>query len=311
MEPTSDQLRVLAGSLTQLRAATDPTSRVQAVRSATRAVQGLTGEDRQLLVERLLAHGAPVAASAVSRHLDEVEVPPAAQTAIAQDLLGLAPVEVARVAEELLDAMTSEPAPAAPAPDPTWPPPAVAPARSAAPVAAPASPEPAEPPTPPPLPRRSPAPRPRTRVLAGATPAIPVARASGPRAGSRPAADRWTRLAAELAAAGDVRARRDLLAGVSPVVPADLLALLLGSVPDGWQRRMALRHLVAGPGIDGVVPAGTLATFGRDTDRFAAAALLVRAGLLEVDDLDGTLLGPQLVRLRRRALHRTPTALLR
>ncbi|MFU8839363.1 MAG: hypothetical protein ACNA8R_01420 [Nitriliruptoraceae bacterium] len=310
MEPTSDQLRVLAGALTQLRAASEPSSRVQAVRTATRAVQGLTGQDRQLLVERLLAHGAPVAASTVARHLEDLEVPPAAQTAIAQDLLGLAPAEVARVAEELLDASSPQPAPAPSPPDPARPPPTTTgrPDRAPSAVRSPVAEDPAGPPAPP-VPRSSPRPRPRTRVLARATPATPEASAARPAA--RAPADRWMRLAAEVAAAGDVRARRDVLAGVSGPVPADRLAALLASVPDGWQRRMALRHLLTGPGIAGTIPPPALAVFDRDGDRFAAAALLLRAGLLPPDGLDAVLPAAQVARLRRRAGLRASSTLLR
>jgi hypothetical protein len=314
MEPTEDQVRVLAAALTRLRTASDPTSRVQAVRTATRAVQGLAAEDRQLLVERLLAHGAPVAASAVARHLDDAEVPPVAQTAIAQDLLGLAPIEVARIAEELGEVSPAAPAGAGTAPDPSWPPPtvpspsagadAVAPAR-------PAAPEPVRPPTPPPLPRSRSTPRPRTPVLARAPQPAPTARAPASRPVGRSDGDRWSRLAAELADAGDVRARRDVVAALSTPVPSDRLAPLLERVPAGWQRRMVLRRLLTGPGIDGVVPVGTLRVFDRDGDRSAAAALLVRAGLVEVEDLVDTLDGRSLARLRRRAGPPTQGSLLR
>lgn len=327
MEPTTDQVQVLAGALTQLRSATAPAARVQAVRTATRAVQGLAAEDRQVLVERLLSHGAPVAAGAVSRHLDDVEVPAGAQTEIAQDLLGLAPVEVARIAEELLAAASVAAPPTVQTPvDPTWPPPTRPTTTASRPATGSGSPAPtpstaradggeaaagsAEPPAPPPLPRTtrtrpSMAPGLRSPVLRQADPARRDAPQLLRRAVTGSRTDRWARLAAELEAAGRGRARRDLLAAVPGAVPADRLPELLAAVPAGWQRRMALRHLVTGPGIDGGVPLAVLDTFSRDGDRFAAAALLVRAGHLAAEEASLALPEPLAGRLFRR---RTPVA---
>ncbi|MFP4149963.1 MAG: hypothetical protein ACLFUG_11625, partial [Nitriliruptoraceae bacterium] len=79
MADAADEVRVLARALQHLRTSSAPAARVQAVRTATRAIQGLSAEDRQVLLERLLAHGAPAAAGALARHLDDVEVPLAAQ----------------------------------------------------------------------------------------------------------------------------------------------------------------------------------------------------------------------------------------
>lgn len=331
MEPTADQVRVLAGALNQLRSASTPTARVQAVRTATRAVQGLAVEDRQVLLERLLAHGAPVAAGAVSRHLEDVEVPPAAQTAIAQDLLGLAPVEAARIAEELLaasptaSARVSEPAWAPPSspPDPDLPPPVADPVTRGASVSTPASDaarstssDPGGPATPPPLPRStasrtwSPATRsPATRSPLRHRSPVPARQGSGPAPSRvptrRPARsldpDRWSDLATALADAPDARARRDLLALIEVPLPGDRLPSLLAAVPPGWQQRMVLRHLLVGPGIDGLVPGAVLEVLERDGDRFAVAARLARAGLAEVDTLAVALPDRLASRLRRRA----------
>jgi hypothetical protein len=101
--------------------------------------------------------------------------------------------------------------------------------------------------------------------------------------------DRWSDLATALADAPDARARRDLLALVDVPLPGDRLASLLAAVPPGWQRRMVLRHLLAGAGVDGPVPEAVLEVLERDGDRFAVAAQLARAGLAEVDSLAAVL----------------------
>ena len=119
-----------------------------------------------------------------------------------------------------------------------------------------------------------------------------------PRPPLRPrGADRWDRLAADLGGAVDARARRDLLVELAVPVPGVRLASLLARVPVGWQQRMVLRNLLAGPGIHGQVPTAVLEVLGRDADRFAVAARLDRAGLADRDELAAVLPDRQAARL--------------
>lgn len=85
-----------------------------------------------------------------------------------------------------------------------------------------------------------------------------------------------------------------------PLAAASLLSLL-EALPDGWQRRTALRRLIEAGSLHDVDADAIVRTFGRGADRFAVAARLVDAGLAEVEVVTGALPVRAAARLRRRA----------
>lgn len=85
-----------------------------------------------------------------------------------------------------------------------------------------------------------------------------------------------------------------------PLAAASLLSLL-EALPDGWQRRTALRRLIDAGNLHDVDADAIVRTFGRGADRFAVAARLVDAGLAEVEVVTDALPVRAAARLRRRA----------
>ncbi|MFP4149008.1 MAG: hypothetical protein ACLFV0_05925, partial [Nitriliruptoraceae bacterium] len=90
-------------------------------------------------------------------------------------------------------------------------------------------------------------------------------------------------------------------AAVAAPVPGHRLPALLAATPPGWQQRVLVRHLLAGPGVTAPVPVEVLEVLPRAGDRFAIAARLTRLGLLDPTALEGALPATDLDRLYRRA----------
>lgn len=77
---------------------------------------------------------------------------------------------------------------------------------------------------------------------------------------------------------------------------------MLRAFPDGWQRRTALRRLVAAPGVAlGADALAVVEAFARAADRFAVAAQLVRAGGVSAEQVLPALGARPGLRLRARA----------
>jgi hypothetical protein len=304
MSTVPQQLEDVATAIEQLRTATDPVARVQAVRAAADAVGGLSQADRQRLAHGLLAHGAPVA----GRVLDEYDggrVPPDVLLAVAQDLLALAPIETERLAGELRDAATGRGD--TPGRRPTARPAAVPERAIPSPVATRAS-EPAggtsaaTAAAPPPVPAAA-----RRRTLqtvgarAAATVADPALAVSSWRAAVRPAPSPADRVRAQ----SGVRARLEHLTALTVGggrLDGPAMLDLLRAFPDGWQRRAALRRLIADPGVDlGSDAAAVVELFERDGDRFAAAARLVRGAGVGIEQVQPALAPAAAERLQARS----------
>jgi hypothetical protein len=313
MSTVPQQLEDVATAIEQLRTATDPVARVQAVRAAADAVGGLSQADRQRLAHGLLAHGAPVA----GRVLDEYDggrVPPDVLLAVAQDLLALAPIETERIAGELRDAARFEAAtgrgdtpgrrpaarPAAvterervvPVPVATGASERVGETNTSTPVVA----------APPPVPETA---RRRSLREAGARARTTVADPAFAVSSWRAAVRRPPSLADRVRAQPGARARLDYLtvltAGGTPLDGPAVLELLQ-AFPDGWQRRAALRRLIAGPDADlGSNPVAVVELFEREGDRFAVAARLVRDAGVGADRVQPALTPAAAERLQARS----------
>ncbi len=315
----SSELETAAGAISELRKARDPAGRVAAVSRAVNALQGLREADRESLVEALLAHGAPEAGRLLTQRPDGV-LSAEDVTLVAQDLLGLGPDQAARLADRLEAAMTVGPTLAGAASgrhtsegDPT-------PSGAAAP---PSGPDTASGPPPVPAAARwgaAGASRPAgSGPTAGSvSPAVSARRASpgsvGP-AARQAGEGRENRVGAASDPVGEAlveqlvreprpRARRHAVAATSGVRPlaVDTLLEVLAGIPEGWQRRVALRRVL------GTVPVvldarahELLDLFPGPVDRFTAAALLVRCGLAPAEGLTGRLEPGHASRLDARA----------
>jgi hypothetical protein len=311
MSTVPQQLQDVAASIEQLRTATDPVARVQAVRAAADAVGGLGQADRQLLARGLLAHGAPVAGRVLHEY-DGGRVPPEVLLAVAQDLLALAPIETARLTDELRDAALIEAAtdrngtpehrravgPAAvpervvPVPVATGASERVGETNTSTPVVA----------APPPVPETA---RRRSLREAGARARTTVADPAFAVSSWRAAVRRPPSLADRVRAQPGARARLDYLtvltAGGTPLDGPAVLELLQ-AFPDGWQRRAALRRLIAGPDADlGSNPVAVVELFEGEGDRFAVAARLVRDAGVGADRVQPALTPAAAERLQARS----------
>jgi hypothetical protein len=311
MSTVPQQLEDVATAIEQLRTATDPIGRVQAVRAAAAAVGGLTQADRQLLAQGLRAHGAPVA----GRVLDEYDggrVPPDVLLAVAQDLLALAPIETERLADELRDAARFEAttdgsespghrpavAPAAvlerpvPSPVATGASEPIGAGGTSAPAAA----------APPPVPASA---RRRSLRAVGARAAATVSDPAFAVSSWRSAVRRTPSLADRVRAQSGVRARLEHLTALTAGgerLDGPAVLELLQAFPAGWQRRAALRRLIASPGTDlGTDAVAVVGLFERDGDRFAVAARLVRDAGVEIEQLQPALAPAAAERLQARS----------
>lgn len=301
MDTVSRQLEVVASAIAELRGARGPAGRVDAVRRASGALQGLTDSDRQLVAEGLLAHGAPAAGRLLAQRADG-RLPPDDVVAVAQDLLALAPVQVAQLADQLQEEVAAGPAAARTATEPAAG--DATPSREAA-TSAPTGTRTADGPPPVPATARRAAGRVPTSRRSGPTTAssspAPAGRGSSSR--SAPDPDGWV-LAQQLAREPSLRARRQALAADGALRPLDLDTLLevLAGIPDGWQRRVALRRvLTVAPVAVGARGHELLQLFIAPGDRFAVAALLVRCGLAPVAALTASLEPRAARRLEARA----------
>lgn len=319
MDPDSRPLAVVAGAITELRGARDPAARVEAVRTAAGALQELTNADRQVLAQELLAHGAPAAGRLLADRADG-RLPADDVVAVAQDLLALAPVQVAQLADQLEEAVASGPAAALTATEPAAG--NATPSRDAA-TSASTGPGTADGPPPVPAAARRSAGRRPTSHRSGPTAASRSATSTAHRAAStsvgrptrgapedqRPSSrsvpdpDGWAR-AQQLAREPSPRARRQTLAADDAFEPLDVDTLLqvLAEIPDGWQRRVALRRVLTVAPVDvGARGHELLELFSAPGDRFAVAALLLRCGLASVAALTASLEPRAARRLEARA----------
>ena len=267
-------------------------------------MQELEDADRTALAQELLAHGAPAAGRLLADRADG-RLTGDDVVAVTQDLLALAPVEAEQLADRLYGhAAAGSLTPTAPPPVPAaarQPVTGVDAPRRSGPVVSSASPVPAE---------RGAA----TVPARGATARSPVSRESA----SRHPADAGARaLAEQLAREPRLRARRQALAagGAGGPLDVDTLLEMLADVPDGWQRRAALRRvLTVAPVAVGARGHELLQPFTAPGDRFAVAALLVRCGLASVTAVTPSLeptasrrLEARAARAARRPPHGTET----
>lgn len=301
METISPDLEAVAAALTRLRSATGAVARVQAVRAAARATQGLSSTDRQVLARGLIEHGAPAAGDLIVRSTG-AGVPQEQLVSIAQGLLALDPGDAERLAAELRDPrlrgrVAAEPVGVAhDASARSAPPPIPAIARS--------TPRPSASP-----PVRAARPSdPSEDRAAGSHPEAAVD-ADEPRPAVRSPAAARSRLSDALRTASGARSRFALLEDLDTVcgtVGSSGAVVLLEAVPDGWQRRTVLRRLLdATAGGALAAEASALVTsFARPSDRFAAASLLQRHGSAEVERLEHLLGDRDAARLRSRATDR-------
>lgn len=330
----ADQLETVAGLLGRAWGAQRPVDRARAASEAARAVGRLSDVERRALVQGLVEQGAPGAAQRIAQRSGGVV---AAEEAgdVARTLLGLDQDGLGRVAGQLGDpaqrqrlvevaALSLAPPPAT-APAPLPPPSGARPAT--APVAAPfvAHPEPAP---------AEPAPAPASAPSTTGTQPTPVTSGSAaergttlprtPMTGRRTAqvgivADsvrtapvpvvRPTRrdadpLAVALAQARTAPERWQVLDqqpdGAGPLAEVALDEVLL-AVPDGWQRRTLLRRLLAAGRVgEPDDPAQLLGRWSRRGDRAAAAAMLVRAGAVQLAAAAPALDARDVERLARR-----------
>ncbi len=117
----------------------------------------------------------------------------------------------------------------------------------------------------------------------------------------RPVPELDPRLVAGLRAGRDARSRLARLADLEGVpLGATTVLEVLEALPDGWQRRTAVRRLIEAGSLDDVDADAIVRVFGRGADRFAVAARLVDAGLTHVEVVSHALPARAAARLRRR-----------
>lgn len=302
-------LDTFAELLARWQEADRPTDRFAVVTQAASDLRDLSATDARALAQGLLEHGAPLAAAQVARQAGH-DASPEELTDVAQALLALDPGELGRFAEELRDPDTRERLlehavvwaaedDGSSGEDATLPPPDVDARHEAAP--------------------------PETVNDPGGSSDLSPVRERDPSGTSvtatddRPAASRhpaatagWREppVPADVASLGQaVQAARTpqerwrvVADAAVPVLDGPGLRHLLGTVPDGWQRRTLLRRLLDVGRVGGVAdPAAVVAAFGRDGDRFGAAAWLVAAGLATPAQVSDRLRDRDARRLRRRA----------
>jgi hypothetical protein len=326
MEPSARGLDEVVDLLGRWSGASGPSDRLQVVTEAARVLRDLQSTDSRVLARQLYEHGAPNAAQKIAQQTGGRVTTDQLNDA-AYALLSVDQRELDDLARELrdphqrrevferagvamaaaADAIGSTPPTApTPPPDPTTrqdipPPPAASPPRSPAPPPSPASATPRAPdhsddrpsdepdasialePTqdPAPEPAQGPAAPPVSRRRTGATPT--------------------SQFADELTRASNGRERLAMLDQHRLELDHRQLVEVLQAVPDGWQRRTALRKLLTARRIHPIDDASeVVAAFGRRSDRFAAAASLTRSGLADVVPLLAHLDPADARRLRRR-----------
>lgn len=120
--------------------------------------------------------------------------------------------------------------------------------------------------------------------------------------GSRSSLEPPAGLVESLREATNGRERLRYLDAAPAIVDGDHLLRLLQAVPDGWQRRTVLRKLLSDGRVHDVTdPRSAVTAFDRAGDRFAAAALLVRSGVSDVEAVLPALTPRDAARLQRRA----------
>jgi hypothetical protein len=314
----SRELETVALAIAELRGARNPAGRVAAASRAVGALQGLTDADRGVLAEALVAHGAPAAGRLLAQRTGG-GLPPEASARLAEELLGLGPVQAAQLTDRL-EAVATAASPAAAAA-------AMAADADAAPARAAATSTPPDPQAtagPPPVPRAArwaaaaagtagragPSAGPAssgTSSLHSTSGTVGVARGTGQRRTSRSRPDAEVEgqaLVEQLVGEPSSRARRQAVtaAGATPTVDVDTLLEVLAGIPEGWQRRVALRRVLhTVPVVDHARSHELLGLFPRPMDRFATAALLQRCGPAPVPALAAALEPGAARRLEARA----------
>lgn len=317
----ADQLETVAGLLGRAWGAQRPVDRAQAASEAARAVGRLSDVERRALVQGLVEQGAPGAAQRIAQRSGGM-FPAEEAGDVARTLLALDRDGLGRVAGQLGDpaqrrrlvegaALSLAPPPSttpAPLPPPTGARPVPA---AAEPAAAPASAaSSAADPTPTTsgssaaerstmLPRTPLTDRRTARVgmVADSVRPAPVPVIRPTRRDAHP-------LAVALAEARTAPERWQVLDqqphGAAPL-QEQALDEVLTAVPDGWQRRTLLRRLLsAGRVGEPEDPVLLLGRWARRGDRAAAAAMLVRAGAVQLAAAAPALDARDVERLARR-----------
>jgi hypothetical protein len=322
MEPTSPELDTIADLLRRWQGVDGPMERVRVVSDAADALRGLSTLDARTLAQGLWEHGAGPAAQQVADRAG-TSVAPEELSEVASAVLSLDRDEVDRLATELRDPQqrqrllvasgiaTEEAArhvASAPPSDQDRidapPPPGEASTTQPVPGADTDAPLHRDTGRDGPPARDAPPGEPPTDGRDGAeaeAPAPTPPSAATTRAARRATGKPGWHLAAQLQDAPNGRERLRLLDEVETVLHGAAALRILDAVPDGWQRRTILRKLVTADRVRDLLATDVVDRFARNGDRFAAAALLVRTGTCDLDDVLPALDPSDAARLRRRA----------